>query len=135
MNLANICTGLKCLLYVLHLCSHPLITAFLLEAVAPQLSRSAGTLWSSAQTTPTTAGREAPGHGTEVYLQKIHFAEVAMGTVISTERTDSRDTQSISKPSIVIPWEKGSTQKFPVLFKSVVSDPPVLHRNLTNRDI
>lgn len=46
---------------------------------------------SSAQTTPTTAGREAPGHSTEVYLQKIHFAEFAMGIVIPTKRTDSRD--------------------------------------------
>lgn len=58
-----------------------------------------------------------------------------MGTVISTKRTDSKVTQSILKPSIVILWEKGSTQKLPVLFKSVVSDPPIVHRNLTNRDI
>lgn len=40
------------------------------------------------QTTPNTALREAAGHSTEGYLQKIHFAKVAMGTVISTRGTD-----------------------------------------------
>lgn len=58
-----------------------------------------------------------------------------MGTVLSIKRTDSRDTESILKPSTVILWERGSTQKLPVLFKSVVSDPPTDYRNLTNRDI
>lgn len=62
------------------------------------------------QTIPNTALREAAGHGTEVYLQKIHFAKVAMGTVMSTRGTDSRDTHSILRSSIVIPRENSSTQ-------------------------
>lgn len=84
---------------------------------------------------PNHSWKGGPGHSTEVYLQKIHVAEVAMGTAISTKRTDRRDTQRILKPSIAILWEKGNTQKLPVLFKSVVNDPPVVHRNLSNRDI
>lgn len=39
---------------------------------------------SSVQTTL----REAAGHSTEGYLHEIHFAKVAMGTVISTRGTD-----------------------------------------------
>jgi len=66
-----------------------------------------------AQTTPNTASREAAGHGTEIYLQKIHFAKVAMGTVISTRGTDHRDTCSILKPSIIMPREKCNTHTLP----------------------